>query len=50
MTQFEIDKFIEKAKAITKEVTSSKAKAREFLYKAGICTKKGKLRKIYRDE
>ena len=50
MTDEEIEKFIEKAKILTKEITSSKTKARKFLYEAGICTKKGKLRKIYQQE
>lgn len=45
----EIQDFCKRTKEITKELCKSKAFARKFLYKGGFITKKGKLRKCYRD-
>ena len=45
----ELPKFKKAAKEITKKATKSKKAAREFLYKSGIYTKTGRLRKQYRD-
>ncbi len=47
MTQNEIDKTIRDMRKFTKKVSSSKKLSREFLYRAGICTKSGRLRKPY---
>ena len=33
-----------------KELSANRGKSIEFLYRAGICTKKGNLKKIYRPE
>jgi len=41
-------RYIAGIKELRKEVTSSPEKAREFLIKAGIITKKGNLTKRYR--
>ena len=48
MTVKEIDKSVKSMKEFTKKVTSSKAKSREFLTKAGICTRNGNLAKAYK--
>jgi len=48
MTAQESKKVVKEMKIFTKKVTSSKAKAREFLVSAGICTVNGKLTKTYR--
>jgi len=50
MTQAQIKEYIEKAEAITRQVTVSKTEARKFLAKGGFCTKDGKLKKEYREE
>lgn len=49
MTQREIDEFLKKADELTKKACKSKKAAREYLYRLGIHTKKGKLRREYRD-
>ena len=46
MTEQEIQDFIEKIKETEKEVTSSKKKAREFLYRTGLYTKDGELKEV----
>ena len=50
MTQLQIKEYLDKAETIAKKATSSKAEARKFLANAGFCTKKGKLKKEYREE
>ena len=50
LTEEEIKEFLEKAELITKEACKSKKAAREFLYDAGFVTKKGKLKKLFRDD
>jgi hypothetical protein len=44
----ETAELIKKINRSAKEILSSKEKSRAFLVKAGICTEKGNLRKVYR--
>ena len=48
MTKAQVQDYLEKAKKIADEAVTSKKEAREFLVNAGICTKKGELKKVYR--
>lgn len=48
MTKAQVQDYLEKSKKITEEAVTSKKEAREFLVKAGICNKKGELKKVYR--
>jgi len=48
MTDKEREKLLSEMEEYIKKVSSSKKKSRDFLVKAGICTKKGNLRKPYR--
>ena len=48
MTAREIRKSVADMKKFTKEVASSKRKAKAFLVKAGISTRSGKLTKAYK--
>jgi hypothetical protein len=48
MSDKELKKKIEAIRRLRKEVCVSKEAARDFLVKAGICTKSGKLAKAYR--
>lgn len=48
MTTQEIKKSIQNLRSMKKEVKSSKAAALKFLVDAGIATKKGNLRSVYR--
>ena len=48
MTTVEIKKSIKNLRSMKKEVKSSKAAALKFLVDAGIATKKGNLRTVYR--
>lgn len=48
MTDKERKKILLEMEEYIKKVSSSKKKSREFLVKAGICTKKGNLRKPYK--
>jgi hypothetical protein len=50
MTQAQINDFLQKAKEVTDRATTSRAEARKLLSKAGFCTQKGVLKKIYREE
>jgi hypothetical protein len=47
MTKNEIKEYIKDMKEYTKKVTSSPQKAKEFLSKTGVYTKKGKLSQNY---
>jgi len=42
-----VKEFMEKCENITKEICKSKKSAIEFLYEAGLCTKRGKLKEMY---
>jgi hypothetical protein len=46
----EIKEYIRRAEEITKELLKSKKACREFIYKLGFHTKKGKLKKQFRDD
>lgn len=48
MTQAQAVEYIDKIKQTSMTLMTSKKEAREFLAKAGICTKKGDLKKEYR--
>jgi len=48
MSDKELTKQVEAIKRLKVEVSASKEAARDFLVKAGICTKSGKLAKAYR--
>ena len=48
MTKKELDREIKRLRKLRKEVCSSKETAQDFFHKAGILTKSGKLRKVYR--
>lgn len=47
MINANVEKIIEDMKKTTKKITASKNASREFLVKAGICDKDGKLTKEY---
>jgi hypothetical protein len=46
----EIKETIKRIEEFTKELLKDKKKCREFIYKLGMHTKKGKLKKQFRDE
>ncbi|MBW7866371.1 MAG: hypothetical protein H3C30_18375 [Candidatus Hydrogenedentes bacterium] len=48
MTKKELKKNSEEMKRLRLKVCASKESARDFLVKAGICTKSGRLAKAYR--
>jgi hypothetical protein len=48
MTDKELKRFSDTVKALKKKFTSSPDEARQFLIRAGIVTKAGRLRKEYR--
>ncbi len=48
MTDKELKRFNDTVKALKKKFTTSPDEARQFLIKAGIVTKSGRLRKEYR--
>jgi len=48
MTTKEIKTKIKEMKKYSKKLASSKSASKEFLVKAGICTKKGNLKQAYR--
>lgn len=48
MTEKEVKKSLKDMKKFTREVTSSKRKAKAFLIKVGISTPKGNLTKTYK--
>ncbi len=48
MTKNEHKTLLAKIESTSKEVANNPAKARELLVKAGICTKKGNLKKPYK--
>ncbi len=48
MTAKEVEACVKDIKKFTKKVTSTKAKAREFLAETGVYTKKGKLNRNYK--
>lgn len=48
MTDKERKKLLSEMEEYIKKVSSSKEKSLEFLVKAGICTPKGNLRKLYK--
>jgi hypothetical protein len=49
MTETQVDEYIEKTKEITAKIIMSKKEAREFLAKTGMYTKKGELKKEFRE-
>lgn len=49
MSKTEIEKFDAALKAYGKEIASSKKKSEEFLVRIGVITKKGNIRKPYRN-
>jgi hypothetical protein len=48
MTKAQVTEYVEKTKAITAKLITSKKEAREFLAKTGIYTKHGELKKDFR--
>lgn len=50
MTQTQIKEYLANAQEVKEKATVSKTEARKLLAKAGFCTQKGELKKIYRQE
>lgn len=50
LTKEEIQDYIKRAEEITKELLKDPKARREFIYKLGMHTKKGKLKKQFRDD
>lgn len=50
MNQTQINEYLASAQKVTEKATVSKTEARKLLAKAGFCTQKGELKKVYRQE